>query len=298
MTSLSPAVEAALAKATARMPVRRWTVPRRIGIAGKMEHGKDTVAGLLRHKFGYVPVAFAEHLRAVCHRLLGVPLPYLTDKALKPLPVVSIAEDYALPFDPRNLVSVAEHLDNVLAYAYFTNVHTFKHANHRSDMTIRIGQNDLDPETVRYNFRALFNKHLLVPLLNGGIFSGREIMQLVGTEIFRAVDHAIWTWAWTRRVHDHALVACPDMRFPNEFSEISMNGGWCIQVLRPNYRSDTRTGTMHVSETALDGHQFHAVLVNAAAIGDLCRDLERSLIEYAKINTKAIDMGYAKLVMA
>jgi hypothetical protein len=79
----------------------------------------------------------------------------------------------------------------------------------------------------------------------------RQLLQAVGTEMFRGVEPDIWT-----RLYEQAYVSAPnvdltftaDLRFPNELKKVHELGGIVIRLLR-----DPNQGAVkHESETALD----------------------------------------------
>jgi hypothetical protein len=82
--------------------------------------------------------------------------------------------------------------------------------------------------------------------------TAREVMQLVGTNMFRALQHNVWSEATIRRIQkdkfDLALIA--DCRFPNEVEAIKKAGGLVIKLNRNLYNST------HESEKALDPDQY------------------------------------------
>jgi hypothetical protein len=82
--------------------------------------------------------------------------------------------------------------------------------------------------------------------------TAREVMQLVGTNMFRAIQHNVWSDATIRRIKkdkpDLALIA--DCRFPNEVDAIKNAGGFVIKLTRNLYSST------HESEIALDPDQY------------------------------------------
>lgn len=81
-----------------------------------------------------------------------------------------------------------------------------------------------------------------------GPMTGREVMQFVGTNIFRKMYGDVWVDALMRKIKrdgvQFALVA--DIRFPNEVESIQKNGGIVIRLTK-NPLDD-----QHSSETALD----------------------------------------------
>jgi len=89
---------------------------------------------------------------------------------------------------------------------------------------------------------------------------GRQLLQYVGTDLFRARDENFWVDAVIRfaRViwndYDYMLVA--DWRFPNEYTrwaENDIHDICCVRIYRPGYDNGlTPEQNNHPSETALD----------------------------------------------
>ena len=95
------------------------------------------------------------------------------------------------------------------------------------------------------------NKNELVDCCWPGIDSkmtAREVLQYVGTDVFRAMQHNVWSSATIRLIQkeqpDIALIA--DCRFPNEVEAVKNAGGLVVKLNRNLYEST------HASETALD----------------------------------------------
>lgn len=82
--------------------------------------------------------------------------------------------------------------------------------------------------------------------------TAREVLQIVGTDMFREMQHNVWADATIRKIkHDMpqlALIA--DCRFPNEVKAVKDAGGVVIKLQRNVYDSD------HASEVALDRHNY------------------------------------------
>jgi len=82
----------------------------------------------------------------------------------------------------------------------------------------------------------------------GKYLTAREVMQFVGTDIFRKMKNDVWAGATINKIKadqpDLAIIA--DCRFPNEVEAIKNAGGYVIKLNRNPYNSD------HSSETALD----------------------------------------------
>lgn len=78
--------------------------------------------------------------------------------------------------------------------------------------------------------------------------TAREVMQFVGTDIFRNMQTNVWANATINKINrdgaDLAIIA--DCRFPNEVSVIKQAGGCVIKLNRNPYNSS------HESEIALD----------------------------------------------
>lgn len=78
--------------------------------------------------------------------------------------------------------------------------------------------------------------------------TAREVMQFVGTDIFRNLKTDVWASATIHKINKEqpelALIA--DCRFPNEVEAVKGAGGLVIKLTRNPYNSD------HKSETALD----------------------------------------------
>lgn len=82
--------------------------------------------------------------------------------------------------------------------------------------------------------------------------SAREVMQTVGTDMFRKMQHNVWADATIRKIQDEALplALIADCRFPNEVESIKKAGGLVIKLNRNLYNST------HSSEQALDKDQY------------------------------------------
>lgn len=82
--------------------------------------------------------------------------------------------------------------------------------------------------------------------------TAREVLQIIGTDIFRKMQHHVWSSATIRKIQkdspDLALIA--DCRFPNEVEAVKNAGGIVIKLTRNLYNSD------HTSETALDPQNY------------------------------------------
>jgi hypothetical protein len=80
--------------------------------------------------------------------------------------------------------------------------------------------------------------------------SGRHILQVMGTDIFRSIYGNVWVDACLKNVIDDGsdLAIITDCRFPNEVEGIQAAGGKVVRFLRAPFRGEDE----HESETALD----------------------------------------------
>lgn len=86
-------------------------------------------------------------------------------------------------------------------------------------------------------------------------FSPRALMQVLGTEVGRALNPDLWVHHLELRlglqpngglVHDRIVIS--DVRFPNEAAWVRSKGGKVVRLTRPQAQGQARA---HVSETAL-----------------------------------------------
>ena len=99
--------------------------------------------------------------------------------------------------------------------------------------------------------------------------TAREVMQILGTDILRTMQHNVWAGATIRKIQrdnpDVALIG--DCRFPNEVEAVQKVGGIVIKLNRNIYHSD------HASETALDRQNYDELNFDAV-IQNQFMDLE------------------------
>lgn len=95
----------------------------------------------------------------------------------------------------------------------------------------------------------------------------REVLQFVGTELFRTqIDPDIWVKSIFRRQYSPSdIVVIADCRFPNEANYARERG-----LLVGIHRKTGLEGDTHVSETALDGYQsYHMTIENNGSFESL-----------------------------
>lgn len=103
----------------------------------------------------------------------------------------------------------------------------------------------------------------------GKTLSGRDVMQLIGTDFFRAVKPNVWPNATLSKIlQDQSEIALiTDCRFPNEVDAVKSNGGKVVRLTRRLPIEENVEE--HISETILDQanydwQQFDYVVDNAS----------------------------------
>ena len=86
----------------------------------------------------------------------------------------------------------------------------------------------------------------------GSRLTAREVMQFVGTDLFRKMKNDVWASATINKIKNEQpkLAIIADCRFPNEVEAIKNAGGLVIKLNRNPFNSD------HASETALDESNY------------------------------------------
>lgn len=102
----------------------------------------------------------------------------------------------------------------------------------------------------------------------------RWTLQAFGVAMREHVDPDVWLNATMRKVlTEDRPVVLTDVRFPNEADAIEAAGGLLVRVVRASAPTDDA----HVSETALDGRDCGATLVNDGTVEAL-RAAVRALV--------------------
>jgi hypothetical protein len=111
--------------------------------------------------------------------------------------------------------------------------------------------------------------------------SSRDIMQYVGTDIFRKMKPDVWVSATINKIQKEKpeIALITDCRFPNEVSSIKNAGGLVMRLTRNPYNSD------HLSETILDQSNYdwsnfdYICNNDEMTIYDQCTDIQKFLQE-------------------
>jgi hypothetical protein len=87
---------------------------------------------------------------------------------------------------------------------------------------------------------------------DGKYLTAREVMQFVGTDLFRKMKNNVWADATIIKIKNEkpSLAIIADCRFPNEVQAVQQAGGIVIRLTRKPFDSD------HPSETALEKNNY------------------------------------------
>lgn len=114
--------------------------------------------------------------------------------------------------------------------------------------------------------------------------TAREVLQLVGTDMFRKMQHNVWSETTIRKIKkagvDLAIIA--DCRFPNEVDTIKKVGGIVIKLNRNPYNSS------HTSETSLDIDNYDQSIFDLVIDNDNKTIVERNDILYNFLTNRGL----------
>jgi hypothetical protein len=172
-----------------------------------------------------------------------------------------------------------------------------------NDYMIKKVFNTIDKEVKLYSFADILKQNICMDILGmsydqcygsddsknsdtGMIWdnkemTARDIMQFVGTDIFRHLKSNVWVDATIQKISKDKpkLAIITDCRFPNEIESIKQKGGKVIRLTRSPFKSD------HISETILDKDNYdwnnfdHIIENNHMSILDQCNAMQEILIQ-------------------
>ena len=89
-----------------------------------------------------------------------------------------------------------------------------------------------------------------VKLKSSGSMTGREVLQYLGTDIFRSMYKNVWVNACLRQIQNDTpeIALISDVRFDNEIQAIQTQKGFVIGLTRSPYKKSDQ----HASETQID----------------------------------------------
>jgi hypothetical protein len=200
-----------------------------IALSGRKCSGKNTICGWIKQHFtdrnlSVMECSFADTLKHFCIETLG----------LKPKQCYGSDEDKNTP-TPYLWEDVGDlYLRWKFAGCKWKQYYSSYHSR----------------EEFWYNVRACARN----PLLMTGAMTGREIMQLFGTELVRETFGNVWAAATIRKIKcsgcDVAIIT--DNRFPNEVESVLKEPyGYVVRLTRAPFKGDE-----HPSEASLDGFNW------------------------------------------
>lgn len=203
-----------------------------IGLSGKKQHGKDTVANMLQAIMQYqgdtdmgMPTwerkQFAGKLKEIVALLIGCTVKDLEDNNFKETPLGSEWTIYHL---------VDSKYNELIGSIYY------------SEEELREDLNVVQIDQLKQD-RLKITKTILTP---------RRMLQLIGTECGRDIIHPnIWVNALFADYTQHSKWIITDVRFPNEAKAIQKKGGLVIRVNR-NKRTSEEWQTLFPNIVVID----------------------------------------------
>ena len=208
-----------------------------IGFAGQKQAGKDTACNFI------LAIKLAELHVARSARLTELGTIEVTDIFDE-----SMSGQEWMPFQSPH-VDVESLFDNELGR--FVNIYSFAHKLKQLCVDV-LG---LEQELVFGNDQQKNTKtHIKWDSIKSstkkkGYMTVREVLQYVGTDMFRGLDPTIWVNACINQIKKEQpeLALVSDVRFENEVNAIQEEGGYVIGLTRSPFK---KPKTDHVSETA------------------------------------------------
>lgn len=98
-----------------------------------------------------------------------------------------------------------------------------------------------------------------------GLMTAREVMQFVGTEIFRKMYSHVWVDATIRKIQSEApaIALISDVRFPNEVTGLQRAGGYVVRFTRNGDSPDKHPSETSLDPDVFDWNTFNLVIDNA-----------------------------------
>lgn len=245
-----------------------YTMPALIGICGDKDTGKDTLAKELV-PLGYVIVRMSTPLKMAAAHIFGLDIALSDDNKYKDTP---LPEDHVFPF-----ITAADFLNRVLeASAWVYDM---------PSVLAMTGPALVTPTGIPACIAALRiaanAEQRLAPLVFDEHWqpsrrpTPRLLQQIIGTEVFRAVDPDIWVWRWAQAAAQYEHVVTPDLRFPNEYEVMKSKGATLVRMHRQSVVRDTG----HSSEGSLDNMPVDYEINNDGTIDQLRVSALRNLIK-------------------
>lgn len=258
-----------------------------IALSGKIGSGKDTVGKIIQyltstyngsfenwcHQFedkevlekcsttNWRIVKFAYKLKQITSILTGIPIEDLEKQEIK---------DSLLDLDWQV----------ELTSGFFKENGSFG----KSKRTIRWLLQTLGTEAIRNNIHpdawvnALFVDYQVMKNLQGRKDDFFKTNGIDDFNLLKRIDRGLYE-SFKKQFLTEIIKELPnwlitDLRFPNEFDAVKLREGITLRINRPNLiKSD------HISETALDNHEFDYVIENNSDIPHLIEEVKKILVK-------------------
>lgn len=100
----------------------------------------------------------------------------------------------------------------------------------------------------------------------------RRVLQVMGTDVVRALDPDMWVGVWVRETAQRAPIVAADVRFDNEIQAVLDAGGEVWWIDRPGCTDGT-----HPSEHAIRRSDCDTIIRNTGTVADLHRLIDAHL---------------------
>lgn len=230
-----------------------------IAFSGKKQSGKGTCCEFLSHLLDVQVFAFADLLKKMCVDILGL--------------------------RPEQVFGTDEQKNGLTTYRW-------EDLPHYTSLMGQWNKEILDimaPHGLFWDKDSLKQKiwdEAAEKIIKKGKMTAREILQEVGTGIFRRMNEKVWVEATERAMakSPRKFKLIGDMRFPGEAEMVKKNGGLHIRLTRDIYAGKD----VHESETALDGHPCDILLDNAnLTVEETLVVLVHELVNHDVINVES-----------
>lgn len=218
-----------------------------IGVSGKKQSGKNTVASIILAINLYYKIERSHYAKEL---IGGIDLVHFVTKCLESNYAEYVQEKSSINSNYR-VTAFAKPLKDAISVIFGINVEDLE------DQEFKESRSPIKSPT-------------------GRLYTWREILQLFGTEVGRAISPDFWIEAFLRNYKNtESTWIVSDVRFKTEAEAIKSRGGFIIRVNR-----DTGLTDDHPSEIDLDDYQnFNVVLYNDGSLPDLINAVHNIMIE-------------------
>lgn len=116
---------------------------------------------------------------------------------------------------------------------------------------------------------------------SSGLMTARQVMEFVGTNIFRNMKDSVWVDATLGQISrdKSKLAVITDCRFPNEISAVKNAGGKVVRLTRSLFDSKHKSENI-LNKDQYDWNNFDYIIDNASmSIYEQCIEIEKILVE-------------------